>query len=275
VSNRVGFAGDWHGNHTWARKVLKNFAEENVSLIYHVGDFGLWPGAEGKFYLQKVHATAEENNQNLFIVLGNHEDYDRVAQMQTDDEGWLFLKNYPRFRFAPRGHTWVAENGTRMAALGGAASVDKAFRVEGKTWWGQEEITEADCEQLVANVQKENWEKVDVMVTHDAPAGLTRKGMQPKPHWLTPEIEHYSWTQRVRLREALDQVQPRWLVHGHWHEWFRDEWEGVPLNGGNYTCQVVGLDCDGAPRNAITAELIPVVGLSDIKMLVGETWRSI
>lgn len=268
---RVGFAGDWHGNHNWAKNVLNHFAEENITIIYHAGDFGLWPGGDGKYYLTVVHKTLEANNQHMYVVLGNHEDYDRVAVMQTDENGWMFLKNYPRMRFAPRGHVWL-HAGTRMAAMGGAASVDLRLRTVGKSWWPQEEITDEDCQTLVKNVLDEGWKHVDVMVTHDAPAGLHRPGMLPKPSWFTPEIEHYAWTQRVRLREALDTVAPRWLVHAHWHEWYRDAWDGVTPEYDTYECQVVGLTCDGMAKNAIIAELAPGFGLMDMQVLMGNVW---
>lgn len=263
-ARRTAFAGDWHGNVSWARRCLAGFASAGCSTIYHLGDFGLWPDAAGKDYLVRVHRALDEHEQSLYIILGNHEDYDRVSRMRTDDAGWLCLKNYPRMRFAPRGHVWL-DGQTRMAALGGATSIDRGFRIPGRSWWPEEEITQANVQTLAANVAEQGWDRVDVFLTHDAPAGLPRIGFNPKPAWFTEEIERDAWAGRVLLREATDNVKPRWLLHGHWHGYYRDTIEGVDAARHDYTCEVIGLADDGNPRNVLTARLTPGVGLTDVE----------
>lgn len=263
----VGFAGDWHGNLPWARSRLQLFAAAGVSTVYQVGDFGLWHGPSGKKFLRVVNATCEESDIRLDVVLGNHENYDRVKVMRSDDDGWLFLKDYPRIRFAPRGHTWTDAGGTRFAALGGAGSIDRNLRRPGVSWWPEEELSEDDCAALVRNVRRESWQRVDVMLTHDAPAGLRRLGVRPTPVWLTPEVQEYCDVQRVRLRAAMDEVAPRSLVHGHWHGSYRDGWDGLTSTGADYRCEVVGLPEDDILANAITAIPVPGVGLSEVEVL--------
>ena len=267
MTRRIGFAGDWHGNVAWATSRLKAFGNAGISTVYHVGDFGLWPGSGGKKYLRVVNGTCEEADMRLFIVLGNHEDYDRVKLMRTDAEGWLYLKDYPLLRFATRGHTWVDASGTRFAALGGAGSIDRNIRRPGVSWWADEELTEEDCSRLVGGVQGEGWPRVDVMITHEAPAGLRRLGVRPPPSWLTPEVESYCYAQRVRLREAMNRVAPRSLVHGHWHASYRDSWEGLTAEGVDYHCEVIGLPADDHPANSVTAVAVPGVGLVDVEVL--------
>jgi Icc-related predicted phosphoesterase len=264
---RIGFAGDWHGNVAWANSRLQAFGAAGVSTVYQVGDFGLWPGSSGKRFLRTVESTCEQSDVQLFIVLGNHEDYGRVKLMRTDDAGWLYLKDYPRLRFATRGHTWVDAAGTRFAALGGAGSIDRNIRRPGVSWWPDEELTEDDCARLVSNVHGEGWQWVDVMITHEAPAGLRRLGITTAPAWLTPEVEAYCYAQRVRLREAMDEVAPRSLVHGHWHASFRDAWEGLTSTGVDYRCDVTGLPEDDNPSNAVTAVPVPGLGLTNVEVL--------
>ena len=116
MDERIGFAGDWHGNVAWATSRLRAFGAVGVSTVYQVGDFGLWPGSSGKRFLRSVDSTCERSDVRLFIVLGNHEDYDRVKLMRTDDAGWLYLKDYPRLARSPRG-------GTRGSMLPGRASL--------------------------------------------------------------------------------------------------------------------------------------------------------
>jgi len=98
-------AGDWHGNVSWAMSCIRRFAAQDTSTAYHLADFGLWPGGTGNCYLKTLHRACDDRGIDMFIVLGNHEDYYQVGAMHLDEQGWLFLENYPCFRFAPRGHT--------------------------------------------------------------------------------------------------------------------------------------------------------------------------
>lgn len=258
----VGFAGDWHGTTHAAIRRLNALAGRGVQHIYQVGDFGLWPGWQGERYLADLHEVCERNDQILYIVLGNHDDHTRHASMDVHANGWKILHDYPRLWFAPRAHTWLDSNGVRFASLVGAGSIDIAFRREGVSWWREEEITEEDCAELVDKVRARKWDRVDIVLTHDAPAGLVRLGMQPPPNYLTPEIAKYCWEQRVRLRTAMDAIAPRTLVHGHWHESFRDGWEGVRTDTEEgYYCRVVGLPNESWKDNAVSAVLQAGVGI--------------
>lgn len=266
-ARRVAFAGDWHGNTAWALHSLRELAAAGIDRIYHVGDFGLWPGASGAAFLRKVNHLAVELGITLDVTLGNHDDYDRFAQLRPDADGWLRTKHTPAIRFAPRGHTWD-DHGTRFASLGGAGSIDRNLRTEGRDWWPGEAIARSDVDTLAANVAAQDWDRVDVLITHEAPAGVERRGFPVLPRWVTPDVEQYCWEQRVTLRHAVDLVMPNVLVHGHWHEWRHDTLTGVgPGNPGpDYQTSVFGLGMDGDVRNIITAELIPYVGLHDIRL---------
>ena len=246
------FAGDWHGDGYWADAVIRELAKRGIKRIYQLGDFGLMPGPEGKKYLLTLAKALLETNMKLYIVLGNHDDYDRVATMKPDKDGWLKLSDpaYASMYFAPRGHTWQ-ESGLNFAALGGANSVDRLLRVEGVSWWPGEEITEEDCETLISNVKNRKWERVDVLLTHEAPAGITMQSMFANSHpwWLTEEVLFDSHTQRVRLRNAVDVLMPRIVTHGHWHYSSRNIIEGVNLNGEDYTSVVLGLANEGSGAN--------------------------
>jgi predicted phosphodiesterase len=243
----VGFAGDWHGNTNWALKALDAFASRGVTTIYQVGDFGLWPGPSGRDYLYKLTHRLLKNRQTLYVVLGNHEDYDQVEQMTLGADGWLTLAGYPAIRFAPRAHTWEVD-GIRYAALGGAGSIDRNARKPGASWWPQEEITDVDVKNLEHLLDANGWDTVDVFLCHEAPAGLHRVGMSGRPVWFTPEVEHDCYQQRVRLRTAVDRARPSTLVHGHWHDWYEDDIDGV-----DYDTTVFGLAADNMLRNYLVA----------------------
>ena len=69
----VGVAGDWHGNTRWARHALSEFHEAGVHDVWHLGDFGLWPG--GGDYLDAVNDTCERLGLTILVTPGNHEVY--------------------------------------------------------------------------------------------------------------------------------------------------------------------------------------------------------
>ena len=258
-SGAVAFAGDWHGNTRWARHCLRAIGEQKIDTVFHLGDFGLWPGEEGENYLRELHAECEKAGIRIFITLGNHEDYSRVASMPTDEEGWLFLEPYPLFRFAPRGHVW-RHGDVLFASLGGAGSVDYSLRTPGSSWWPEEAITPQDVEALKNGLSAAGGGRVDVFLSHDAPAGLHRQGMLPRPSWITPEVEHYTWQGRVLLADAVELAKPRALLHGHWHEWHDDA-----LEVGGDEMKVWGLPEDGNWRNCISALPVAGVGITEVK----------
>lgn len=247
------FAGDWHGDEYWAVAVIKKLASEGIKVIYQLGDFGLWPGPSGKKYLDGVAKACHLYGVKLIVIPGNHDDYNRIAIMRVDDNGWLKLKDayYKNIFFAPRGHTWI-ESGYRFASLGGAGSVDRLIRVEGESWWPGEEITQKDCDTLVKNVANRGWDRLDVLLTHEAPAGPILQSMfngYNRPSWFTIEIEHACWTQRVRMRDAVDIVKPYLNIHGHWHYRSKNVISGVDLNDIDYECNVIGLSNEGSLDN--------------------------
>ena len=55
---------------------------------------------------------------------------------------------------------------------------------------------------------------VDVLITHDAPAGVPLTGDFKLP----AEAEARASETRVLLRRVVDQLQPKVLFAGHWHQ---------------------------------------------------------
>jgi len=253
--NQVGFAGDWHGNTFWALNKIKSFAELDIKRIYHVGDFGLWPGHDGAGYLRKVNRDLDKHDINIYVTLGNHDDYDKFDVLREVEGGWKQFKGYPRIFFAQRGQVWYDGN-VRMAALGGAGSIDKNLRTEGKSWWAQEEVLDSDVDKLIKNVEDAGWDRVDLLITHDAATGtLQESKFFKKPYWFTPDVELYCNVQRNRLRIANDAVRPHTVIHGHWHNYRVQTLEGIGKDNEPYETQYIGLACDNMYNNTIIVTL--------------------
>lgn len=241
---KIGLAGDWHGNTRWAVSVLDFFAKNGISVVYQVGDFGLWPGADGKAYLDAVRKVCEENGQRLWITPGNHEDYDQIENVEGEIQN---LGGGPRFTWEvallPRGFAWE-EGGLKFCSLGGAPSVDRLSRKPGRSWWEGERITLEDVRRL-------EGVEADVMLTHDSgnactPAVAAIIDVPPhKAPW--PEITLIEAAEgRKMLDLAIELVKPKLLVHGHYHVYDLAIGRGEPEEGGMV---VLSLDMDGLRTN--------------------------
>jgi hypothetical protein len=58
---RIGVAGDWHGNTVWATRAVRKISAllpgDAPRMIVHLGDFGIWPGPGGREYLSRLDAA--------------------------------------------------------------------------------------------------------------------------------------------------------------------------------------------------------------------------
>jgi Calcineurin-like phosphoesterase len=237
---RVLVAGDWHGNREWALSVIRRVPQllpgEQTRLILQLGDFGIWPGAEGRRYLGSVAAVLEVVNAELWFVDGNHEDFPQLARMASDTLPDGRVAVHPNIYHLPRGHRWQW-HGRTWLACGGGVSLDKAARVEGRDWWPQEEITSGQEAAIIAGG------RADVMVCHDCPSGAAHTFPRP-PSWWAPADLARNNAHRERLQRIADAVRPAYLMHGHLHRAYQRT-----CDFGYGPVQVTGLAADGVLRN--------------------------
>lgn len=225
IQIRILIAGDWHGNHQWAKKIIEVAQAEDINKIIQVGDFGIWPGAEGEEYLDILSRALVKRNVELYFVPGNHEDYNQIdewcATLPQNEDGHIEVR--PNLFYAGKVNAWTWE-GKRFASVGGAVSIDKKRRKLNESWWKQETLSSQ--EELAAI----NLGKVDYLFTHDCPHIHPFVGLKDD---IESEIHRYTMT---KIGRAL---QPKFWFHGHMH-WF-NEYRFDHRNG---VAQVFGLDAD-------------------------------
>lgn len=244
----VGLAGDWHGDTRWAVSVLDELARVGVRTVLQLGDFGVWPGQGGEEFLGKLRRTLEENDQTLYVTLGNHEDYTQVAAVPVDEENGLQWIR-PNIALFPRPFRFEIKL-TTFLSLGGAPSIDRHVRTPYRSWWPEEVITEEMVEEALAGGH------VNVMLTHDAPNGGTRTVEQILSSgngWPKDSLE-YAAEGRALLDRVVYGVQPDSLFHGHYHVQDsgylrykgggRGEIHALSLNGGNGNIGLLHIDED-------------------------------
>ncbi len=199
---KILVCGDWHGSHEAARYASKRALKEGCSTIVQVGDFGFWPHTSPDF----VEVVSRNLKVPMVWVDGNHENFDVLFSTDWPKSARGFWKIADNVYYAPRGHRWEWD-GVRFLSLGGGYSIDKEWRLsqgpEGMYWWRQETITQK-------NVYDCGHAPVDVMITHDMPAG-TDLGIS-----LTHNSREDQWNRKA-VRAVVDAVKPGLLYHGHYH----------------------------------------------------------
>ena len=83
-------------------------------------------------------------------------------------------------------------------------SIDRNLRIEGISWWKEEEFNYIEAETAYENLNKINWE-VDYVLTHSAPFSIKDKLYAP------------SATERL-LEDILRNIRFKRWYFGHYHK---------------------------------------------------------
>lgn len=248
--SRIMLAGDWHGNTLWAIQCIRHAHEQGCDVIVHLGDFGWWIDCiDTHKFLRHVQKTLTECGITLYWVDGNHEFHPGIDEWvdATGGSPWSD-KRYPNIVHLPRGFRWEWWGQTWLA-LGGAHSVDRHLRTEGRSWWSREHISEDEIARAISGGG------VDVMVTHDCPTGVAIPGILDDPQldslnsgWPVDQLRA-AVAHRKKLRRVCDEVRPQFLFHGHYHR----RYVGVLRYPDGTTTKVVGLaeDATGLQVNTM------------------------
>lgn len=237
---RVWVAGDWHGSAAWVQASMPAMRRYDslMSTIVHVGDF--WP--DPSFLSTVDYWAARAGIERVLVTLGNHEPYGDITPLQSEHPGavrvsevvWLL----PRpFRFTVIGRD--------VLSLGGAASVDRQLRTEGRDWWPDELITEAMEHDAIAGGA------VDILLTHESPGAdavpEVRRLLAGNPYGYPEAALAVSASQRQRIDHVREAVHPALHLHGHMHV----AGERVLPSGQ----RVVSLPCDGDVGNVVLLDV--------------------
>lgn len=243
---RVAIAGDWHGNARWAIAALKALRNEGITTVYHVGDFGFWPGRDGEKYIRAMERQLGVYNMMLYVTPGNHDDYAQLGAKEISADGLQWFS--PRIAAMTRGFRWEV-NGRSFVSLGGAPSINFEDLKRGINWWPEEVLTLGDVYRLAEKGH------ADIMITHDAPDGvpslekLMRDNSIERDKMnmsISAEGIAYGDEGRRLMTAAVQVVQPQLLFHGHYH---LDYTEDVSFTEGDFTTTFVGMNKDNDPNN--------------------------
>lgn len=211
------FLGDCHGDLDFVVKACDLAVKHNAEII-QVGDWGfIWPVRNKGVHFESPNVRYDENQLlklssvlvawgvTMRFIDGNHDWHPELTRL-SHNQNLIGMEIAPRVIYQPRGSQHTDEDGTTFVFMGGAPSIDKAFRTDGVSWWATEEITDEQMEQGL------HWGKCDVLVTHDAPdypPGFLPKG--------DPKFRVASKRSLNNIKKLRTKLGPSLHMHGHWH----------------------------------------------------------
>lgn len=145
-------------------------------------------------------------------ILGNHDNFVNLQSPVYDSMNLSYLKNGTIFKVGS----------LTIGILGGVFS-PKNFQTKisaqpniRKKYFLEEEIANL--------IQAASGQKIDILVTHQAPLGVLPK--------LPSNVDEGNG----HLTTLLEVLKPRYLIHGHHHKDYRSEYNGIKIIGlGNFS----------------------------------------
>lgn len=194
--------GDTHGH---KERLLK----ENISTEYELGegDYIIVCGDFGYIFTNsskesKFLDSLENEKFNILFIDGNHENFPAIfsypEQMWNGGHIHRIRKNIIHLM---RGQVYNIED-KKIFTMGGAYSIDKAYRREGESWWPEEMPSESEYEEAKRNLKKVNY-NVDYIITHAAPDD-------------TMCIFHPEHNEEIELNFFLEWVREN-VSYKHWY----------------------------------------------------------
>jgi hypothetical protein len=114
--------------------------------------------------------------------------------------------------------------------IGGALSIDQAFRTEGYSWWRDEELSIKELDDLIGTFMEV---KPRVMLTHDCPREVGEIICKAMTYGMSTKMES-------RTCQALQAMwsahSPNLWVFGHWHYSFDHVLHGGRMKGTRFVC---------------------------------------
>ena len=157
-------------------KEAKTLTKNDVLIV--LGDFWyiwhtLWTNKEQEEKLDLLAGL----NYTMAVVPWNHENYNEIFWLPEITKWWnkvweLKRENWSIY-FLKRWEVYNI-NWKTILAIWWALSIDKAWRIEDKSWWMLEYLTEKEQERTIENIKKYKW-KFDYILTHTCPESLIKE----------------------------------------------------------------------------------------------------
>lgn len=203
--------GDVHGQFARLRENIDKYDIRDCHVIC-VGDLGIGFQHPAKGELgecQKLNTFLHGRNIHFMSIRGNHDD-----PQYFNGPKRIELSN---FRLLPDYHTETL-NGERFMFVGGAVSIDRVYRIEGRSYW---------CNEVFV-YDPDKVTDCDVLITHSAPYWNGPFDKDGLACWC--EKDKTLWDECYRERREHDELiqkcgaKRHYCGHFHAYSWvdFRD-----------------------------------------------------
>ncbi len=151
----------------------------------------------------------ESKPYEILFIDGNHENFDRLFNetVEEDRYGEKVRRAGKNVFWLQRGRIYAIE-GKTFFCMGGAYSVDKAWRQEGISWWPQEVPTEEECQAAKDNLIS-SYRRVDYILTHTCPQIFIQL--------MGYSADHHDLQLTGFLNWVWYEIDFRHWYFGHWH----------------------------------------------------------
>lgn len=181
-------------------KISKELNRNDVLII--AGDVGLvWSYGKAAKGKEKYWREWFSNKPyTVFCVTGNHEAFPLIEEFPIVNFcGGKARKISNNIYYEIRGEVYKFSN-KNFLSIGGADSIDKEWRIEGKSWWPQEQIQLEDIDRAIKNIKKYNY-RIDYILSHTPGSEFTKYlGFSPSVsdnrldliiEDIFPDVKHY------------------------------------------------------------------------------------
>ena len=167
------FLGDVHAE----SPLMRDFLNSEEKYCLQLGDFGfIFKYNDWKWNRFLNHFEKNYPNKMIFTVLGNHENYDSIEKMPVKDMFGARCRKIRSNIYAVERGEILSIEGLNILCIGGADSIDKAWRQDGISWWAQEKISDTDVKKTV---EKGLTCSFDMICSHAMPAFFMLQNFTP------------------------------------------------------------------------------------------------
>jgi len=242
--NDIFVCGDTHGTYDikkinkWYNKNNQKISENDI--LVQLGDWaGLWYTKDEPRKYKKdceLHLKWAKKKFQLLVVPGNHENYDLINNLEEKEifggkvkvlkpfNVYNKQKQYKEIYLLNRGEIYTI-NGNKILAIGSAKTNDKSTRIQGQSWWKEEELSNEDKENTLKNLEIHNWE-VDFVLTHTCPQKVGNKILKLSNYKLG-EKEYHRLNSKTKDETSIffDFLIEKGLKFKEWHfgHWHLDK----------------------------------------------------
>lgn len=239
---KIAFIGDQHGNNNNFFKLI-DYVEKthNPDCYYQAGDFGLM-GDGFLARLDKISRLMKKLDKICYLIDGNHDNH---AWLGAKISGKRTVELAPHVIYLRRGEV-ITLGGKNILGVGGALSVDRVYRKEGRDWWREETLSEFDYKYALEQVE---GKQIDVMVAHDTTLFFD----WPVSFNFISNIDDNlrGRAHRLKLQKIWEKCLPPLFIHGHYHKRYSEEKD---YDGQLYRVEGLGRDTQPLERQVFIYE---------------------